>query len=210
MAASSLPTREQEQELHRRLLEGDKTAIYDLADAYYDALLHYLRNTNAKRLSEELLADAASTTWLSLSKKPSAYDGKGSLWAYLQMSAQRDLINALAKETRHRQREKTSENVELLCGNGKSAGDEDETAERLARVEKVRHEILPSVQAGLTDGEASCLELYLGGERKTARYAAALGIADRAAAEQKRAVKKTKDKLIKRIERARRNHDNAP
>ena len=40
------------------------------------------------------------------------------------------------------------------------------------------------------------------GERKTAAYALALGIADRPAAEQRREVKRVKDRLQKRLERA--------
>src|ERR1700722_19809774 len=164
MTASSLPTREQEQELHCRLLAGDKTAPFDLAEAYYAALLHYLRGKNAKHVPDDLLADAVGETWSSLCKKPGAYDGVRPLWAYLRMSAQRDLLNALAKETRRRQHEQSVEDVEQCQGNGNVIrDDQDEIAERNAHVEMVRREILPRVQAGLTEAEVRCLELYIAG-----------------------------------------------
>jgi RNA polymerase sigma factor (sigma-70 family) len=204
MTTPSLPTREQEQELHRRLLEWDKLAPLDLADAYYSPLLDYLRRRNLRQVPEDMLADAASETWVSLCKNPKSYDGKGSLWAYLRMSAQRDLMNTLAKETRRRRHIVAQVDVEQLPGNGKILTDD---ADMIA---EVRREILPGVQAGLTDGERRCLELFLDGERKTARYAEVLGITDRPLADQKAEVKRVKDKLKIRIKRARRDHEATP
>src|SRR5437588_505384 len=119
MTAISLPTREQEQELRRRLLAGDKTAPSDLAEAYYVALLNFLRGKNAKRVTDDQIGDAVSETWASLCKNPASYDGTRSLWAYLRMSAKGDLRNVLAKETRRRRHVKTVENVEQFQGNGK-------------------------------------------------------------------------------------------
>ena len=37
-----LPTREQELELHQRLLAGDPVATSDLADAYIEHLMHWI------------------------------------------------------------------------------------------------------------------------------------------------------------------------
>jgi RNA polymerase sigma factor (sigma-70 family) len=205
MASTTLPTREQEQELHHRLLDGDKAAPADLAEAYYDALLQFLRRKNAKYISDDLLSDAAYETWSSLSKKPTSYDGNGSLWTYLRMSAQGDLRNALAKE---RRRLMCAENVEECSTNGKiRLADTEALAAQEEKVDRVRREIMPVVQAGLTDGELRCLELYLGGEHKTAPFADALGIAALPQAQREANVKRTKDKLKSRIKRARRDHD---
>ncbi len=204
MAASSLPTSEQEQELHRRLLAGEKTAPADLAEAYHPAILEFLRKKNPRRLDDDLIADAAFETWASLCKKPTSYDGKGSFWSFLQLSAQRDLLNRLAKETRHRRHYKTGEAVEQWPVVGIALRDD-----RTDDLERVERDILPVVTKGLTEGQVRCLDLYLAGERMTSAFAAALGIAERPKAEQKVAVKRTKDLLKKRIERARRDHDNA-
>jgi DNA-directed RNA polymerase specialized sigma24 family protein len=176
----------------------------DLADAYYEALIQYLRGRNAKHLDEAVLADAASETWMSLCKNPDSYNGTGSLWAFLKRSAQGDLQNALKKEGRRRRHEKAVAYVELFDGDGKIGEDHAEDAAR------VRDKVLPLVSAGLVDEEVRCLELILARERRTARYAEALGIADRPASEQKMTVYRVKKKLMKRIERARRDHDDTP
>jgi RNA polymerase sigma factor (sigma-70 family) len=205
MSAPSLPTREKEQELHRRLLDGDKTASAALADAYYERLLAYLRRRNARSVSDDLIANAASQTWMNLCKNPGSYDGKRSLWTFLRMSAQGDLVNELNKEMRRRRYIDSKVDVEQWSGDGKIFTDGEQNEE----VAKIRRDFLPRVQVGLTAGELRCLELHLAGERKTARFAEALGITHWPAAEQRAEVYRTKDKLKKRIERARRDYDDA-
>jgi hypothetical protein len=59
-----------------------------------------------------------------------------------------------------------------------------------------------SVRARLTPQEEKVLELMRRKERRTAVYAAALGIVDHPAHVQRREVKKMKDRLSKRLERA--------
>jgi hypothetical protein len=94
----------------------------------------HLRAKNDKRLGEDLLRDAASRTWSDFCKKPGGFDGKGSLWSYLKMSAQRDLQNALAKEARRRQHENHDVDVEQCSDDGKLQGDGDEAAATLLDV----------------------------------------------------------------------------
>lgn len=200
----SLPTPEQERDLHRRLLANDKTASADLAVAYHEAIILFLRQKNDARLSEDLFEDAAADTWESMCKSPASYDGSGSLWSFLCRSAQCDLRNRLAAETRRRKRISCDESVEQLPDDGIDLRDIAEEAVR------VRETILPLVVEGLTDGERDCLELYLDGEKKTSRFAAALGITGQSKEEQKLVVKRTKDKLKKRLERVRRDHGNTP
>jgi hypothetical protein len=67
-----------------------------------------------------------------------------------------------------------------------------------------------SVPEGFTDVEARVVELMLRGERKTQVYAEAYGIADLSPDEQRRIVKQVKDKLKKRLLRARRDDEQAP
>lgn len=206
MAAPSLPSREQEQALYRRLLDGDAVAPSDLADAYYERLLDHLRRKNSRRISDDLLADAAYETWRSICKNPAVYDGTRSLWGYLCMSAQADLRNAIAKQSRRYRREKLVGDVELLPLRGNLRQESTVgAAERDGQIEKVL-DLLPSVVAGLTEGEILCVELLLAGERKTARFAEALGITDRPPKAQKTEVKRVKDKLKQRLKRAGRNH----
>ena len=203
--AHPLPTREQELDLHRRLLAGDETAARDLASFYYEPLLKHLRRTSERRVSDAQIADAASKAWMSVSKKPGSLEETKSLWGFLTFVAQRDLLNVVAKDDRRRKREKSQDSVELLPDRGidpKKAEQQDEAAH-------ARCEIVSIVEDGLTEGERQCLELVLAGERKTAPYAEALGMTDIPPAEREAGAKRIKDKIKARIQRARRNHDDA-
>jgi hypothetical protein len=206
MAGAALPTTQQEQDLHRRLLAGDKLAMSDLAQAYYEPLLAYLRGRNARHVAQDLLADAASQAWEALCKDPRAFDGTGSLWKYLQMSAQGDLRNLLAKEQRRHDKHSGAA-VEHLPADGRNGVDEI-VAER-EEAAWARTEIVAVVRVGLSDAEIECLELYLAGEKKTASYARVLDIVRLPAAEQRARVYRVKDKLARRLGRARRKHDEA-
>lgn len=198
MDATELPSREQEEDLHRRLLAGDKTASVDLAEAYYAALIEYLRRKNSRRLPNDQLADAVYQTWESLCKNPRTFNGSTSLWSFLCMSAHRDLKNLLAKEQRRARHENPSESVELWPDDGNVENSEDDRI-------TLAHEIAAYAAVGLTEPERACLTLYLDGQRKTAAFAAALGIGQEPMADQRKIVKRIKDRLIKRIERARRD-----
>ena len=199
MHAHSLPTREEEQELHRRLSAGDKTAISDLAAHYYEAIIDHLRRTNKKYVSDDEITNAAFETWDSISKNPRQCDPAKSLWSFLKLAAQRDLMNILAKQKRRRKHEVAFEHVEQFPDRGIVSLD----AEREAEIERIRRDLLPIIRAGLSDPELRCLELHLEGERKTGAYAVVLGIADQSEDEQEAIVKRIKDKLKTRIKRAR-------
>ena len=203
--AHPLPTREQEVALHYRLLAGDETAARDLANVFYEPLLAHLRKTSPRRVSDDQIAEAAFEAWSSLTKNPGNLERTKSLWKFLIHIAKCDLLNVVAKDDRRRKHEKSQQAVELLP----DRGIDPKESERQEEAAQARREIVSVVEDGLTEGERRCLELHLAGERKTAPYAVALGLADRPAAEQEAATKRTKDKVKARIQRARRNHDEA-
>jgi hypothetical protein len=202
---SPLPTRDEEIELHRRLLAGDETAARDLAHFCYEPLLAHLRRTSPRRVSDDQIADAAAKAWMDVSKAPGSLEQTKSLWGFLVYVAQQDLKNVVAKVERRQRRESREKVVELLPDHGI----DPEEAELQEEGRRARRDIVSIVEIGLTDAERRCLELHLAGERKTAPFAEALGLADRSAAEREAAAKRIKDKLKARIQRARRNHDDA-
>jgi hypothetical protein len=69
-------------------------------------------------------------------------------------------------------------------------------------VDREEEAAAPLVPPGLTDRDLAVLALLRDGERKTAAYARVLGIADRPIEEQRRIVKREKDRLQKRLARA--------
>jgi RNA polymerase sigma-70 factor (ECF subfamily) len=207
--ADELLSPEEEQALHRRLLDRDPTAPSDLVDQFLDHLIARLAERN--RVPDEMCFDAAADALTALAKSPTSYQpsrGKG-VASYLLMSAQGDLKNRLRQERRHRRRQVSLKAVELSRDGGKYlAVDQDpslllEIQEASARAAE---QVVAPVRAGLSEAESRALDLLLQGERKAAAFAAALGISDLPEASQRAEVKRVKDKLKKRIEREREGH----
>jgi hypothetical protein len=211
-----LPTREEESNLHRRLVEADPVASADLAKAYLIPLIGSLRRSNSRHVPQEFIEDAAGEALMCLIKNPEAFDASRNrarfpLFAHLRLAAQRDLQNILKREERHWRRRVSLKRVELSPSAGKYLGRNEDPSEALQlreEVEKADGEILRFVREGLSDGERQALELMLQGERRTAAFARVLGIEQLSKEEQRSEVKRVKDKLKKRIERE--DHGRAP
>jgi DNA-directed RNA polymerase specialized sigma24 family protein len=201
---AAFPPADPHQHLHQRLADRDPTAPDDFADTFLAALINWLTDHN-RGVHPDLVNEAAEEAILAVIRNPGSYHPQDSgLETYLRMSAQADLRNLLSRETTHRSRNERLEVVELSAGSGKYTGREDDPSLGLMIEEELAilaEHVPDSVRAGLTDVEARVLELMLRRERRTAIYADACGVADRPAKEQRRLVKRIKDRLQKRIER---------
>jgi RNA polymerase sigma-70 factor (ECF subfamily) len=197
--------------LHERLLAGDRTATAELAMAYLEPLIGWLTARNNPQLDPHLCTMAAGDALIVLMKEPERYDpARGRLWAYLRMSAQRKLQNLLRAERRHSSRNAALEAVEVSPEIGKYLWDEESDPARLVLAAEEESEfarqippVPASVQAGLTAQEEKVLELMRQRERRTAVYARVLGLAGLPPDQQRREVKRVKDRLAKRVQRAR-------
>lgn len=194
--------------LHRRLLAGDPLAPSDLAVAYLDALAAWLTAHNPGAHPHECQT-AAADALLSLMKNPAAYKPElRSLQGYLRMAATGDLRNLLKSTSRHTWRSLSFEDVELSGEARKLVQEDSDPADIVARREGETPSVigLPAlpevVQAVFTQEEQQVRQLMWRGERSTAVYAAILHIADRPVEEQRREVKRMKDRLKKRLQRA--------
>ncbi|HEX3151338.1 MAG TPA: hypothetical protein VHR66_24885 [Gemmataceae bacterium] len=210
-APHELPTPEEERDLHRRLVERDPVAPSDLADAYLQHLVDWLRRKNLRSIPDDFITEAAGDALVSLMKRPESYRGDTelSLVAYLQMSASADLKNVLAKQQRWTARNISLAAVEVAPDGGKVLSVTDDPADQLVLeedVELIRNEIMPALRDGLTAEELRCLDLLLECERSTEPYADVLGIGHLEIDEQRRLVKQVKDKLQRRITRGRSRH----
>jgi DNA-directed RNA polymerase specialized sigma24 family protein len=138
--------------------------------------------------------DATLDALLGLIAEPTAFDPeRGTLAQYLLMAAQGDLRNRLRKEARNTDHREI--NVELDQLPGKDLGEEE--VPRLTD-----HPAFRRVRAQLPAHEQALLDLLAAGEKATAVRAAALGISDRPRAEQEVLVKKARDRILKRLQRA--------
>lgn len=195
--------------LWKRLFDAsDPTATSDFAVAFFEPLADWLIKHNPRAHPHDC-ETAAEDTILAVIKNPASYQPeRQTLVAYLRMSAKRDLLNIQRSEERHRGRRANLEAVELSPKLGKYLQDRDadpavvvERREALAAA--LRGRAPPAAMlAGLTARELRVFELMQTGERRTSVYAHALGIEEWPPEEQRREVKRVKDRLAKRNERA--------
>ena len=145
---------------------------------------------------------------MALIKNPKSYErSRQSLKVYLQISATGDLRNALRAENRHKQRRAEFHNVELFPVVGNLVLETADPAlvhELKETLEEAlsSHSIPQPVRAGLTPQETRVIGLMHQGERRTEVFAQVLGVGHLTPALQRKEVKRAKDRLKRRLERA--------
>ncbi len=198
------PAREEQAraaELHSRMLARDPTAPADLCERYLIAITARL-GRRFPNVDEHKIEDAAADALLNYAEHPERFDpARSPLAAYLYMSARGDLLNWLEQEKRRRKRLVPLDDVELA----RSARNTDVTGICSAEA-ALGEESLAELQSVLdaacrTEQERRVLRLVAEGERRTAVFAQVLGIADLGIAEQRREVKRVKERLLKKARR---------
>ena len=184
-------------DLYQRLLAGDPTAPAELAEAVMPSLHRMLQRKFAD-VDPELIADAVTDAVMALILRPDAYDPhRGGFEGYLLMSAQGDLLNSLARQRRRSQREVSVDSVEHLAPDPEtqmedSIGSGDDTGD-----------LVPDTVFHLLPGpiDRQVLQLMMDGERRTHVFARVLQVSDRPESEQRRIVKRHKDRIKKKLQR---------
>lgn len=193
-------------ELHRRLVEGDPIAPSELVEAYMDELVRRVHAKARVTGDEALIHDAVTDALLAYVQQPTKYSpDKSGLLTYLTMSAHRDFLNMMERERRRSNREFPLENVEHspLGRNKWIEAVEETVVDREGSITPREKALLwQHVSEQFSDPtDRRLLGLMLNGERKTAAYSAVLGIQDSDQDEQRRLVKRHKDRLTKRLVR---------
>jgi DNA-directed RNA polymerase specialized sigma24 family protein len=209
-----LPSPEDELHLHRRLLDGELDATADLAAQYLDPLIADLKRRNDPRIPDAVFGEAAEDALLSLMKDPTTFVPARSratrpLFAYLCLSARRDLLNILAREKRQLEGQISLDSVQHSPDGWKCLGEDDDPSLTLQRQEELAQgdkTIVAPARNGLPADEQEAMELIVQGERKTAAFARVLRIEHLPKEEQQRKVNRLKNKLRKRIKRGRESH----
>jgi DNA-directed RNA polymerase specialized sigma24 family protein len=197
---SPLPAAVPPLSLWERLLARDASAWSELFTLFYEPLIAWL-GRRMRYADPHLIEEAAETALFALGANPHSYDPRrASLESYLRLSARDDLLNLLRRERRHRLKRCELRLVEDGVEAGKYPGREDDPSWDLRLAEESERLLRPP--HGLSDGERRVWELMQCGERATSVCAAALGLSHLPPAEQQARVKKVKDKITKRLERA--------
>ncbi len=186
------------EEVHQRLLHGDPTAPSEVMIAYLEPLTRRLRQRFPEVKDETIIQDAVTDALFQYAQSPGRFNpAKSSLASYLTMAARGDLLNALARERKRSARQGPLETVAEAALARNTLEESKDSGDSMAAS--------PSMQVILQEVsdpvDRELLEMILAGERKTAPYARALGIADRSETEQRKIVKRHKDRLKKRLQR---------
>lgn len=188
--------------IHARLLAGDPTATAELAENVGDIVFKELRRQHPRR-DLDIVHDATWDAIRAYMERPTTFDpSRRSLVGYLVMSANGDLLNAIEKS--RRRREDLVVDVELAGSRGKRKGGQLEARrgeEKLMAhldVDRMR----PQLERLFPDrADRAALDLMLGGERSTEAFAEVWGLGNLPADQQRREVKRGKDRLKKALER---------
>jgi hypothetical protein len=192
-------------DLHERWLAEERVAFDEIFVRYTELLVahlwRYVRTHNLYRTDEDTIRDAVVDALVSYRERPSRYDpAKGkTLAGYLRMAAEGDHKNRLTKQR--------------PPGNLRVVELEDQDWNRvIAEEPAVEDDVSTAVDAEAlfermmelaeTDEERIVARLWwLGEERPTATYAAALGIDHLSGDEQAAYVQRIKDRLDQRRRR---------
>jgi DNA-directed RNA polymerase specialized sigma24 family protein len=180
-------------ELHRRLLDGSRTASLDLFREATEPVARYVL-TRVWGISAEEAQDQAIDAIMGHIQKPAAFDPeKSSLWTYLCMVAERNAFDFVRQRaSREGLLEKHRHEIELWQVDTNTGIEEVEWKRDAERI--MRDHGAKLVQ---TDGERRVLNLMLEGERAVAVYAEALGLGPSADVETE--VKRIKDRITLRM-----------
>jgi DNA-directed RNA polymerase specialized sigma24 family protein len=172
---------------------ADRSASGDFAAAWLPDLVAFLTRPHLTT-DEALVQEASGTAIIDFLKAPDRFDpSKRSLEGYLRMAAEGDLRNAIERDARRRRRE-VSFPVELDPAAGNESDDERPRLDDFPE--------LVAVRDALPEADRAVFELIEAGVRATAPYAELLGLAGLPPDEQAAAVKRAKERILKRFQRA--------
>lgn len=178
-------------DLHARLIRRDPNALERLAEE----LIPFLKRTLRKRFrsaAEDLIVDATVDAFLEYAAHPHRLEASfACLDRVLLYAARRNLINFLEADRRRRLRE--SRYLEYV------EGTLDRRDPFPNGLDASSLQCLLSV--AVNEGERKALRQWFAGERAVRPLAALLGRSDAPLTEQRKEVKRFKDRIIKRLRR---------
>jgi len=197
-----------ERELHERLLIRDPTASEEVASAFLEVVRKHVRIRAQVHgiFDPDLINDATVEAVFDYIRHPEKFTpGKSSLRTYLNLAAERDLINMVRKDRRRRRGEELSADVELTVISGNKEVDIQKIRRNLDDVfldSAVRRESFAKTAEIIRPGkDLDLVKMMMDGERRTSAFADVLGIGNLPAPEQRKIVKQHKDRLKQQLKR---------
>jgi DNA-directed RNA polymerase specialized sigma24 family protein len=198
------PSRAWQDTLHLRILHEDVTAFAELCDLALPHLVEYLGKyfPGQDTFMHETVAIDCLLDYQSRAKQ---YDlEKISLYAYLRMAARRDMLNAIEKANRLESRLTDIDHpaVQGLVSEPDAQAESSEIDEwLLEHTDLSLSEIINALNDDLDEYEKKVLMLMLEGVRESENYVSILGVEKYDKETQQKAVKRAKDRLMKKLRR---------
>lgn len=180
-------------DLHHRVIAGDQTALEDVVRRLIPFLRRRLRGA-FHHGSDDLIDDAVQDSVIQYAFRPTVFDpSRGvSLERFLYLVSWRNMADSLAAEARRRIREAKYAECVARQYSAREFGETEFSIDHATR---------RILEAADGDGERQALLRWLDGERRTAPLASALGLTALSLLDQRREVKRFKDRVLKRIAR---------
>jgi len=203
---STILTEQEQNRIHAGLLNNqDPTAFLNAYDFLLDVLCDIIQHKYSNQPYEDC-EDSVVEALQNYFQHPAQYDpAKASLITYLQMAADGDMRNLITKQKRREKHETISldddeqfDVADRLAGGNIDQQSEsvEEQVERLLAMPRIE-----SLLADLKPQDRQILMLIADRERDTGIFAEVLGIAHLGTEEQRKIVKREKDRLLKSLRR---------
>jgi DNA-directed RNA polymerase specialized sigma24 family protein len=199
MSSHTTNLKQEGKRLHQSLLGGSRTATVEIAELFLQPLIKRLRGEFRQLKDPDLIDMVVADALVNYFEHPEKFKpARSSLFTYLHIRARTYLLNSL------RQGASKKNVVELdQAETVYQMTNEDEPGAESSLISNTyQAEIMQQVQKYITDPTDLCVvALMTQGVRDTIEYAKVLGIKDHPFAEQKKTVKRHKDRIKKIIER---------
>ena len=202
---ASEPSRHWQIQKHQQILNEDSpTAFAQLSELALPHLIEFLR-LEFRQVEVHLHETAAIDCLLNYHSAPEKYNPeKLTLFAYLRMAARHDLLNAIDHHNRQKRPlldiDEPSVQAQLITEVDLES-DPFQLDQWLNNGDTGQQTILRQFEAELDTTDRQLFLLMLNGVRETEPYAEIMELASQPVAEQRREVKRAKDRLTKRLTR---------
>ncbi len=187
------------QEIHRRIVADEPDATLDAYRAVAQSLETHLKYEFPHLppgADPDMRVEAIHIALTDYFRFPEKYDpAKSRLMTYLKMAARGDMLNLLKRERRHSDRRSPLDDVAFRLPDG-----EEEISETIGRDWESRS-LMKRLARDLSDEDMRLLRLMMDKVRGTPEAAEALGIEHLPFDEQRKEVKKAKDRIRKKLRR---------
>lgn len=209
---ASEPSRHWQIQKHQQILNEDSpTAFAQLSELALPHLIEFLHH-EFRQVEDHLHETAAIDCLLTYHDAPEKYDPeKLTLFAYLRMAARHDLLNALDRNNRQRRPlldiDEPAVQAQLIVETDLEP-DPFQLEHWLDNGDTGKQTMLRQFEAELNTTDRQLFLLMLNGVRETEPYAEIMELASQPIAEQRREVKRAKDRLTKKLTRFVNRHQN--